>query len=55
MLFDTPDSILKSQSLNETQKNEIRTKLLDSKYSKLEYNKAEIKSQPVKLIYLILR
>lgn len=50
MLFDTPDSILKSQSLNDTQKKEIRLKLLDSKYSKLEYNKTEIQSQPVKLV-----
>ena len=47
MLFDTPDSILKDQSLNDDQKRQIKSQLNDSRYSKLEYNKIEISPQVV--------
>jgi hypothetical protein len=41
MLFDTPETVLKTQTLNEDQKKEIKSWLSNSRYSKLEYNKAE--------------
>jgi hypothetical protein len=40
MLFDTTETILKTECLNENQKSQIKTKLLDSKYSRLDYNKS---------------
>ncbi len=41
MLFDTPDTVLKTQTLNKAQKDGIKHSLSSSRYSKLEYNKAE--------------
>ncbi len=47
MLFDSPNKILKSESLNEFQKGVIKSQLDNSRYSKLVYNKIEISSKVI--------
>ena len=42
MLFDSPNEVLKSEPLNEFQKDVIKSQLNNSRYSKLEYKKIEI-------------
>ena len=41
-LFDSPETILKKQTINVSQKNQIKLTLVESKYSKLKYNQIKI-------------
>ena len=41
-LFDSPETVLKKQTINVSQKNQIKLTLVESKYSKLKYNQIKI-------------